>query len=259
MKKIIIELFILLGIGLAIWIIIAQFNILPENPQLIDIKTEERLGNKYLEIILEDSQFKPIKNNTADSLLEAIGLFLIQHVDDPKFEYQFIIVENEQVNAFSLPGGNIIVNTGLIKYCDTTTELMAVLAHEIGHSEKRHVINRLIQELGLEIILSGDDFVIGEASKMMLSTGYSRKQEEHADKYACELLLNSKIEPRTLASLFRKLKDDSNPNLEFFEMISSHPNLSSRIKYILSYEIPVDFEEVEIDIKIEDLKMLINS
>ena len=163
MKKIFIELLILIGIGLTIWLVIAQFNLLPKNPQLIDIEAEEKLGDKYLDIIIKDSQFKPIENMAADSLLNELGSFLVENAKDSEFNYNFMIVDNEQVNAFSIPGGNIIVNKGLIKYCDTSAELMSVIAHEIGHSEKRHSINRLIQELGLSIILSGDDFVIGEA------------------------------------------------------------------------------------------------
>jgi beta-barrel assembly-enhancing protease len=255
MKKIVIELGILLAIGLVIWLVVARLNFLPENPQLVSVATEEKIGEKYLEIVTSDASLQQLENEKADSMLNAMGQFLAENLEKASFSYHFYLIDNEMVNAFSLPGGNILVTKGLVDYCNTTEELLAVIAHEIGHSEKRHVISRLVKEIGLEILLSGDDFVVGEAGKILVSSGFNRKQEEHADQFACELLLKAKVEPRIMASLFRRLKDEQEiPELEKFEIVSSHPNMSSRIKKILGFTLPNGFEAQTLPFSLDALK-----
>ena len=65
------------------------------------------------------------------------------------------------------------------------------------------MVSRLIKELGIEILTSGDPYVIGEVTGLLTSTSFDRKQEEEADLFAANLLETSSIEPRTLATLFR--------------------------------------------------------
>ena len=123
------------------------------------------------------------------------------------------------------------------------------MAHEIGHVEQRHVISRLVKELGIEILTSGDQFVIGELTGLITSTSFDRKQEEEADLFAAKLLETSSIEPRFLATFFRKLEEEiDNELMQQFEIISTHPNFRYRIREALSYKPAKDFDAKAIEL-----------
>jgi len=117
------------------------------------------------------------------------------------------------------------------------------------------VLSRLLKELGIEILSSGDPYVIGEVTSLLTSTSFDRKQEEAADLFAARLLEASSIEPRTLASLFRKLEDEmDNELMNQFEIISTHPNFGSRIREALLYLPDAEFEALPFDLDWEEIK-----
>jgi len=125
----------------------------------------------------------------------------------------------------------------------------------MGHVEKRHVIARLVKELGMEILSSGDPYVIGEVTGLLTSHSFDRKQEEAADLFAAQLLEKSSIEPRTLATFFRKLEEETdNELMKHFEIISTHPNFRSRIREALSYDPKEGFEALAFELDWEELK-----
>ena len=97
--------------------------------------------------------------------------------------------------------------------------------------------------------LRGDQYVIGEVTGLLTSTSFDRKQEEEADLFAAKLLESTSIEPRTLATFFRKLEVEmDNELMQHFEIISTHPNFRSRIREVLSYKPAKDFEAEPIDL-----------
>lgn len=243
------DLLVLLGVFGLIWLVFSLFSY-PEDPQLLSIEKEEKVGEAYTDLILLNPMFGEFENSLVDSAIRVIGDRLEEGLDDSEYNYRFLVFDSEMINAFTLPGGNILISTGLIGFCDTPEELAAVMAHEMGHVEERHVLARLVKELGIEILTSGDQYVIGEVTGLLTSSSFDRKQEEEADLFAAHLLENSGIEPRTLATLFRKLEDETdNELMKQFEIISTHPNFRSRIREALSYVIDKDFraEAIELD------------
>ncbi|MEX0987254.1 MAG: M48 family metallopeptidase [Bacteroidales bacterium] len=254
-KSIIRDLVILLVIFGFIWGIISFFPIFPEKVELLSIEREQELGEKYLEMLLKASEFSELESDSVNLVINRIGDQLEEALGESDYDYKYLVVEEKMINAFTLPGGNIIITTGLIKYCETGEELASVIAHEMGHVEERHVVARLVKELGLAILTSGDQFVLGEVTRIITSTGFDRGQEKDADLFACELLEKAGIEPRTLATFFRKLRDNNdNELLEKFEIVSSHPNFTSRIRHVLEYIPDEDFEEVPLEFDWEKVK-----
>ena len=258
MKRILIELLLLIAIGGLLWVAVAFFIKLPESPTLISVENEQEIGQKYANFIhkiegfykIEDQYFNEIFDSTADKLYRA--------QKNAAYEYKISIIDNETVNAFALPGGYLIITKGLINFCETPEELIAVICHEVGHIEKRHVVSRLIKDLGLEVISLGDDYVVGEISKSILSSGYNRQQEEEADIFSCELMLKLNLEPRVMATLFRRLKEKNEEGMfSQFEMVASHPNFTSRIKSILAFKIPKGFTPQKSWIDLEKLKQAV--
>lgn len=255
MKKVFIELLILLGIGGAIWAIFAVFIKMPERPTLVSIEDEQSIGERYSESILKINGFSEKNDLYIDSVLAVTADTLRNVQEDAKYDYKFVLVDNEMVNAFALPGGYVIITTGLIKFCETPEELLSVICHEIGHIEKRHVITRLIKDIGLSLLTSNDPYVSGEIANEILSQGYNREQEEEADLFACELLLKCNLEPRSMASFFRRLKEKNDTGIyDSFEILSSHPNMNKRIKTVLTFKVPEGFTAKKSWISIDELK-----
>ncbi len=252
--KIIRDLLILLGVFGLIWLIFSLFTY-PDDPHVLSVGKEEKIGESYLNLILLNPMFGEFENEKVDSMVAIISDRLVGGLGDSEYNYRFVVFENEMINAFTVPGGNILISTGLIAFCDTPEELASVMAHEMGHVEKRHVVTRLIKELGLEILTSGDAFVLGEVTGLLTSSSFDRKQEEEADLFAALLLENSSIEPRTLASFFRKLEDETdNELMQHFEIISTHPNFRSRIREALSYTPEKEFEAEVIELNWDAMK-----
>ena len=96
-----------------------------------------------MEILEKNEELK------SDTVLEAISQIkkqLISSLEATNYDYHFYVVKNESVNAFATLGGHIFIFSGLIDMTDEPEELAAVLAHEIGHVEKRHVVNKLVRK-----------------------------------------------------------------------------------------------------------------
>jgi predicted Zn-dependent protease len=248
------DLLVLLGVFGLIWLVFSLFSY-PEDPQLISIHKEEKLGEVYVDLILLNPVFGEFDNRRVDSAVRVIADRLEEGLEDSDYNYHFVVFDSEMINAFTVPGGNILISTGLLAFCDTPEELAAVIAHEMGHVEERHVVSRLIKELGVEILTSGDQYVIGEVTRLLTSTSFDRKQEEEADLFAAKLLETASIEPRSLATLFRKLEEEmDNELIQHFEIISTHPNFHSRIREALSFKPAKDFKAEAIDLDWEFIR-----
>ena len=248
----------LVAIGGLLWVAFAIFVKLPEKPVLLSASKEHSIGESYAKAILSLNGFEKVNNLFIASVLDSTSKKLFEAQPEPRFTYNIVVVENEMINAFALPGGYIIITKGLIEFCETAEELIAVICHEVGHIENRHVITRLIKDIGIDLLTSGDSFVVGEIAKTVVSSGYNRKQEEEADLFACELLASLGLEPRSLASFFRRLKDKGLEGpLGQFEMVSSHPNFDSRIKSVLSFKVPDSYSQLSPWFCIDELKQAI--
>jgi predicted Zn-dependent protease len=216
-----------------------MFPILPDEVGLgISIEQEEKIGTSIYKLLVENNpEFEQISHPTVNSALEVIKERLIAGMNYSSYTYKLVLVKNKQVNAYSLPGGYIIICRGLFEFIDSPEELAAVIAHEMGHIEKKHLVSRIIKEFGISLLVSGDAMILGEIGKLAASTAFDRKQEKEADQFALKLLEKSRINPRMLAFFFRKL---STKGLSFdkrLELLMSHPHNSSRIKAAFEYKL----------------------
>ena len=249
------DIVILIAFFGIIWFIFAEYDIFPDKDKLkFSMDMEEKLGEKMVESILDDSEFHEVNDSIIDSVIFVIEKRLIDAIDLTDFEYHVYVVDNQMVNAFTLPGGNIIVTTGLIGFCNSAEELASVIAHEMGHVENRDVIQKLIKELGLSLIMSDDVMVLGELSRTATSTVFDRKQESEADEFALDLLEKSKINPRILAMFFRRIRDEVGAYDERFEILMTHPHVNARIKSALEYKIQEGFVTEPFEISWERIK-----
>jgi beta-barrel assembly-enhancing protease len=245
----------------SIW---AAFTFIPFNcnpPELkFSMDQEEKLGELIVnEIILSDKRMKVINDPAIDSAMNEISSRLLSNMGLTDFDYKIRVIENDQINAFTLPGGNIFVFTGLLTFAEHPEEVAAVLAHEIGHVENRHVINKLVKEIGISVIFSvltgTDNILTREIGRTAASTVFDRKQEEEADLYALELLEKSNINPKALATFFRRLNTEHGSYNEKLEVFMTHPHHNSRIKASLEYVTEPDFKSKGFNFEWERVKM----
>src|SRR5690606_18521629 len=131
---------------------------------------------------------------------------------DSEYKYKIKILDEDIPNAFATLDGRIYFFRGMLEMAEKPEEIAAVLAHEMGHVEKKHVLNKLISEFGLTIlttVATGGDMVLAREVILTLTReAYSRSQENEADDFALELLFDSGINPKDLGTMFRKLKDE---------------------------------------------------
>lgn len=259
-KSIYLDLLKLLVIFGIIWAIFVLFPIFPDKSDFeISIDKEELLGELIVDNILSNSPgFMTLNTPELDSAMIVIKERLFENIGLTDYQYTIKVIENLQINAFTLPGGNIFIFSGLIEFTEYPEELAAVLAHEIGHVEHRHVVTKLIKEFGLTLLFSvltgGDAVVLSEIGKTTISTVFDRKQEKEADLYALDLLTKSNISPQSLAAFFRRLKREKGSYNENLEIFMTHPHVNSRIKSSIEYKVPEDFESIDFDIDWEKVK-----
>lgn len=138
-------------------------------------------------------------------------------------------------NAFALPGGTIVMTDGLVQLARNDEQIVAVLAHEVGHVRHRHGLRLALQSLGIGALvaaLAGDAVSItGLAVAVptaLLQSGYSRAFEEEADAYAFERLKAIGSSPRHFADMITLMEGERSRGA--LDYLSSHPSTAKRIE-----------------------------
>lgn len=217
----------------------------------IDHEQEMALGDNIVAVMLDRSTV-----TRSEAILAPITDRLLKNLGETYYEYKFHIIREEEPNAFALPGGHIVVHTGLIQFADSPEQIAGVLAHEIGHVERRHSINRLGVSLGISFLLSGitDSGNMGQLLETALSMKFSRNQEEEADDVAFDLCIKSGIHPRHLSQFFKKIEDKYGDTDGITTLISTHPELKERQEKIMKRLKEVKIKEVPLEVEIEDMR-----
>lgn len=155
--------------------------------------------------------------------------------------FHFFIVNTNVVNAFSLEGGYVYINRGIIEHASNLSELAGVVAHEIGHVEHRDVVTQQQRLQGANIGLALASVLLGQQPGALAQTAinvggtavfarYSRQDESNADAAAVKLTNAAGISPEGLVNFFRKLLQmrQSQPGL-FDQWFATHPTEEQRI------------------------------
>lgn len=252
-SKILRDAFVLLAVFGGIWLAFIYIPWFPEDTGIdFPIETEIELGEIIVDdLVHSDPQFRLIEDPVIDSAVWVISRRLIDSLGFTEYDYNIMVVRNEEVNAFALPGGNIVIFSGLIEFSTSPEEVAAVLAHEMGHVEHRHVVDRLIKELGLQVLFGvlsgGDAVVVSEISRTVTSTFFDRKQEKDADQFALDLMHRCQISPPALGTIFRRMESEYGA-MDEFELLNTHPAINSRVKAAFEYELADDFISMPIEL-----------
>jgi len=124
-------------------------------------------------------------------------------------EYEVTLINRSMVNALALPGGQIVLFRGLIDKASGPDELAGILAHEIGHVEKRHGTEALVRatmtSFMLDVVTGGGGTLVYMGAQIR-DLSYSREREAEADQFARKLMAKQKIDPRGMAQFFERMQ-----------------------------------------------------
>ncbi len=193
---------------------------------LIPASTEKRVG----EALIGDFGGRFCHTKAGDAALKKLTGKLDANVADLQVE----VAKIDMLNAVALPGGKIIIFDGLLTEAKSPDEVAGVLAHEMGHVRRRHVMQSLLRQMGLSVVLGGLDG--GGTLNGVLSTTYTRGAEAEADEHSIQQLSRAKISPIPTASFFERMTKaegtaDQNEKVKALTgYMSSHPLSESRKK-----------------------------
>ncbi len=155
--------------------------------------------------------------------------------DSPLHNYTFTVqlVKNKEINALALPGGHIMVFSGLVEQAESENELAMVLAHELGHFAHRDHLTRLGRGLGLSVaamLVFGEDSAISRLLSnffLVTESSYSRQQESDADRFGLDLLVNSYGHAGGATDFFARVGKKAGSRAPY--LLASHPYPADRV------------------------------
>lgn len=207
----------------------------------ISRNTEIALGKDFYKDYASEHDY--LDETPEGAHLKRIGQRLVQRNAVIDYDFTFTLVDDEEVNAFAVPGGYVFMNKGLYDYVAYDDGMLAcILGHEMGHILDRHYKKMYedYMKAQLGIIIVGIAIGGREGADVMdaLSVGgslvflkYSRDDEEHADRWGIELSYGAGYDPYGMARsmrLFSKLENKLT-QMELFDLWRTHPRPQERV------------------------------
>lgn len=212
---------------------------------------EKRVGDEQLKLI--DEQFMaPSKLIAADQerLRQRFAAMKQPRGEQTAYRLEF---RHSKIgpNAFALPNGVILMTDQLVMLARNDEAVLGVLAHELGHLQRRHSLRRLLQAIGVGVVVNlwiGDvSAILATVPTLLLDQKYSRDFEREADQYAIDMMRANRLPLTPMAQLFEKMgrvdshrhdeNEDGRPKKQraggeeesLLEYFSSHPSDVERI------------------------------
>ncbi|HEY7129295.1 MAG TPA: M48 family metallopeptidase [Nitrospira sp.] len=216
------------GLGLTIWF---SSDVLVEwAVNRIPVEWEQRLGKSaYQDFLVQQTV---LKEGASVQAVQEISQRLIKPMDNNPYTFEISVVKNDVVNAFALPGGYVVVFTGLLEQAKSGEEVAGVLSHEFNHVLERHGLERIVKQLGVVAVLGiilGDQQglagVMKQVGAELLSLKFGRAQETEADVKGLQLLHRARIDPTGMVAFFQRMSEQEQGRVEW---LSSHPISAAR-------------------------------
>jgi len=215
----------------------------------LSIVSEKRLAKlSETEFMKMKLQYPISANPDYNEMVQRIGRRIaeVAKEDIPDANWEFVVFkDDDQINAFAMPGGKVAVYTGLIKMVETEDELAIVIGHEIAHVAARHSNERFsqhrvksgaMQTVSLALSVVGLGFyqsqailaVVGAGAELGLMLPYSRKHESEADEIGLLYAAAAGYDPHAAITFWERLEsgEDKNPPT----LLSTHPSGKARIR-----------------------------
>ncbi|MCF6445934.1 M48 family metallopeptidase [Nereida sp. MMG025] len=234
------------GAGAVAALVLMIFVIIPSLANqlavLIPPEREQRIGQTVLAQIEgaltfgqdgEEDTSWVCENPQGTAALDVMAQTLIRDMEFP-YDLSINVVDHEMINAFAVPGGQVILMRGLLEEAETPEEVAGVLAHELGHVANRDPMRLALRAAGSAGILSlvlGDatgGLVIAGAAEQVLNASHTRAAEADADVFALDMMESANLPPEAFATFFDRLIEEHGDVHGALELVSSHPASARR-------------------------------
>ena len=223
-----------------------QLHLLPESQMIAMSLTAYSDFLKTSEVVEKGNDYSSV-NRVSDKLIPAVEAVLKQEGYADLIEgyvWEVTLVESKEVNAWCMPGGKIVVYTGILDYTKTDAGLAVVMGHEIAHAVARHGNERMSQGLlastgyiALDIALANQPTetralllgAVGVGTTVGVLLPFSRLQESEADRLGLIFMAASGYDPHTAIDFWTRMSANGTSVPEF---LSTHPSDETRINNI---------------------------
>ncbi len=225
-------------------------NPLTGNRELMLIPEEQdvEIGKAYAPEI-EKALGGRIKDQVLQDYIDGIGQKICRISHKPSWEYHYVALNHDMVNAFALPGGYIFITKGMLRKLKSEAQLAAILAHETVHVVARDTSNAMSNQIGMTLLMvaavsqepTNASMAAAGITQQIIALQYSRKDERQADLGGLGYMVAAGYNPFGMVETMQMLEDLQ--SFEIVEFFSSHPSPENRVGYI----------GLHIDIKYDDI------
>jgi len=204
---------------------------------------EQALGAQAFSKVLSESDVLTSGPEVEAVQRVADRIIQVANKDADSFKWEVVVVRSPEANAFCMPGGKIVVYTGILKHAQTEAGLAVVIAHEIAHAIARHGAQRVFQQeqaqavmLGAQGSIADMDYqqqqmimgVIGAGAQYGFLLPYSRKHESEADYMGLLYMAKAGFDPREAPEFWKRM-GQAHSHGQPAEWQSTHPSHETRI------------------------------
>jgi Zn-dependent protease with chaperone function len=196
----------------------------------IPVEWEQKLGESAYRDFLSHQEV--MKEGPAVAALGEMTQRMTAQILDNPYKFEVTVVKSDVINAFALPGGYVVVFTGLMKKAESGEEVAGVLSHELNHVLQRHGLERIVKNLGLmavaAIVFGNQQGLAGMMKQLgveLFTLKFGREQETEADLTGLQLLQRAKIDPSGMITFFERLSEKDQGRMEW---LSTHPMSAAR-------------------------------
>ena len=209
-------------------------------------KQQMQLGSEEYAKTLRQDRAQIVSSGTAYAQVQRVAqrIEAVARRDKPNFVWKVTLIRKKEANAYCLPGGKIVVFTGILPVTQTDAGLATVLGHEVAHATAEHVAERLEREkltkIAVAIIAGGVAVTPAQYAHVVALLGvggeaaslpFSRKQESEADHIGLIYMARAGYDPHQ-AVAFWKLMLRASKGKEPPEFASDHPSTARRVKQV---------------------------
>lgn len=225
-------LFFLAVVGL---MVAAYLWVLPWTAERMALLAPRTLDAQLGDAVFDEMRTTLDEDTARSAQLQAFGDALHLGRD---FHHRYHVVRSDELNAFALPGGHIVVYTGLLDKLDSAGQLAALLAHEGTHVERRHSTRMIVRNMAGGLFLSllvGDAnavvAVVADNANTLRNMGYGRGLETESDTLGQRRMWEAGVDPQGMVALLQLLEEEGHDMPEALAFLSSHPLTTERIDH----------------------------
>ncbi|MDO8663049.1 MAG: Maf and M48 domain-containing protein [Candidatus Omnitrophota bacterium] len=218
-----------------------EYNIVTGEQELYYYNTDKevQMGKAIAKQV--EKEMKPVEDPLVQKRVEDIGKKIAAVCDRKEINYYFYVLNEDDVNAFSLPGGYVFIYKGLVDKVSNDDELAGVIGHEVSHIVARHSIKRLqgqqlysvLRVLTAAAPSMGDVGAAADVAITQLILGYSREDELLADQLGTRYARLAGYDPNAMITFLKKLQEvQKRRPLAPISYFKTHPYVPDRIRIV---------------------------